>query len=178
MLFERLCSLSDIVVMRRVSKGQVMIFIRMQESNGWMMIDYSATWRYGYDFMLDAAQVIIDTDFKENLQRVAAASTPGAKETEMLDEVRACGRILRDCKSLLKEQSNLIISGLSRIMESPVQFVFYNQTNIVRLFCPDRQYFEKRGEHVFDNYINSVEIRAYCKDTERRTIENYKNARE
>ena len=122
-----------------------MIFKGLKENNGWMMAEYSATWAYGYDFMLDAAQTIID-------------------------EVRVHGGVLRDCPSVCGECGVLTVSGVSGIMECPVQFVFYNQTNLVRLYCPFRQYFKEHGEHVFDNYMNSIEIKAYCKDTERRTI--------
>ena len=42
-------------------------------------------------------------------------------------------------------------------------------TDVVRLFCPFKQYFEDHGERVFDNYMNSIEIKAYCRATERRT---------
>ena len=147
-----------------------MIFKGLKENNGWMMAEYSATWAYGYDFMLDAAQTIIDTDFQDKLQRVATAEVAGAGDIERIDEVRVHGGVLRDCPSVCGECGVLTVSGVSGIMECPVQFVFYNQTNLVRLYCPFRQYFKEHGEHVFDNYMNSIEIKAYCKDTERRTI--------
>ncbi|MDE5825540.1 MAG: hypothetical protein K2H91_12770 [Lachnospiraceae bacterium] len=150
-----------------------MIFKELKENNGWMMAEYSATWIYGYDFMLDAAQTIIDTDFQDRLQRVAAAEIAGARDMEKTDEVRANGNILRDCQSVCEECGVLTVSGISSIMECPVQFVFFNQTNLVRLFCPFKQYFKEHGEHVFDNYMNSIEIKAYCKDTERRTVEKF-----
>ena len=35
---------------------------------------------------------------------------------------------------------------------------------------PAGEYFKANGEHVFDNYVNSIEIKAYCKDTERRIL--------
>ena len=151
-----------------------MIFRNLTEDNGWTIVEYSATWRYGYDFMLDAAQIIIETDFKENLQRVATSEVIGAPDVEVLEEVKAQGNILRNCDSVKEEHGTLTVSGMSGIMKCPVQFVFYNQTNVVRLFCPIKKMFEEHGEHVFDNYMNSVEIKAYCKDTERRTLESMK----
>ena len=104
------------------------------------------------------------------LHRVAVAGIAGAADREMIDEVKACRNVLRDCEPILKECGVLTVSGISSIMECPVQFVFYNQTNVVRLFCPFKQYFEKHGEHVFDVYMDSMEIKAYCKDTERSTL--------
>ncbi len=147
-----------------------MIFKGLTENNGWMVVEYCATWRYGYDFMLDAAQVIIDTDFKTKLQRVAVAETAGARDIEVMNEVAFCRNILRNCSHVNREYGVLTISGISSIMECPIQFVFYNQTNLVRVFCPLRQYFEQNGAHVYDNYMNSIEIKAYCKDTERRIL--------
>ena len=147
-----------------------MIFAGLKENNGWMVAEYRATWKYGYDFMLDAAQIVIDTDFREGLQRIAVAKMVESADREIIGEVNACGNVLRNCKTAQEECSVLTIAGVSSIMECPVQFSFYNQTNIVRLYCPFKQYFEEHGDHVFDNYMNSVEIKAYCKDTERRTL--------
>ena len=48
-----------------------MLLKGIHEENGWMFADYQATWKYGYDFMLDAAQTVIDMDFMDRLQRVA-----------------------------------------------------------------------------------------------------------
>ena len=39
---------------------------------------------------------------------------------------------------------------------------------------PAGEYFKANGEHVFDNYVNSIEIKAYCKETERETMEKMK----
>lgn len=62
-------------------------------------------------------------------QRVATAETIGARDVEHMDEVRACGNMLRDCPSVCEECGVLTVSGISGIMECPVQFVFFNQTN-------------------------------------------------
>ena len=146
-----------------------MIFRNKKEDNGWILVEYSATWRYGYDFMLDAAQIIIDTDMGAQLQRVAVSQLGGSGSRECLENVKAADYKLRDCVSTAEECSMLIISGISKIMECPVQFMFFNQTNLVRLFCPNKAYFEEHGDHVFDNYMNSVEIEAHVKAAKRST---------
>lgn len=144
-----------------------MTYQGMKEINDWIMVEYHSTWSYGYDFMLDAAQVIIDTDFKDNTQRFAVAEIAGADDQERITELKAENYIIRDCETSKKEHGVLTISGVSDIMETPVQMVFFNQTNIVRLFCPFKKYFEIHGEHVFDKYMDSVEIKAYCIDAVR-----------
>ena len=148
-----------------------MTYQGMKEMNDWIMVEYHSTWSYGYDFMLDAAQVIIDTDFKENTQRFAVAEIAGADDQERITELKAENYVIRDCETSKKEHGVLTISGVSDIMETPVQIVFFNQTNIVRLFCPFKKYFEIHGEHVFDKYMDSVEIKAYCIDS----VRNAKN---
>ncbi len=146
-----------------------MIFQGMKEIGNWMMVEYHSTWGYGYDFMLDAAQVIIDSDFKENTQRFAVAEIAGAEDQERLTELKAENYIIRNCDTSTREHGVLTVSGMSDIMECPIQIVFFNQTNIVRLFCPFKKYFEIHGEHAFDNYMNSIEIKAYCKDAVRKS---------
>ncbi len=148
-----------------------MIFTHFAEENGWIVVDYTATWKYGYDFMLDAAQTIIDTDFKDKLQRVAVAKIAGAPDAEKLDGVAAANNNLRAFADTGEENGVLTISGASSIMECPIQICFFNQTNVVRLFCPFKKYFDEHGEHVFDNYMNSIEIKAYCKSAERDLLE-------
>ena len=148
-----------------------MTYQGMKEMNDWIMVEYHSTWSYGYDFMLDAAQVIIDTDFKENTQRFAVAEIAGADDQERITELKAENYVIRDCETSKKEHGVLTISGVSDIMETPVQIIFFNQTNIVRLFCPFKKYFEIHGEHVFDKYMDSIEIKAYCIDS----VRNAKN---
>lgn len=145
-----------------------MLLKGIREENGWMFADYQATWKYGYGFMLDAAQAVINTDFRDQLQRVAIGSAAGAGQEECIGEVRKAGNILRNCSKVARENGVLIVSGLSSIMECPVQLMFYNQTNVIRLCTPGRTIFEKGGENAFTTYLCSMEIKAYCADTERR----------
>lgn len=147
-----------------------MVFKEINTEGEWVTVEYAATWRYGYDFMLDAAQNVIDSDFRENLQRVAKSRIAGSQDDEIIDSVRENGGKLRSCKELDNECGTLTVSGISSIMECPVQLVFFNQTNVVRLFCLAKQLFEEHGERVFDNYMNSIEINAYCAATRRRVL--------
>lgn len=164
-----------------------MTFKKFSGENGWISIDYAATWKYGYDFMLDAAQAIL-SDFGEDLQRFAKAEIAGGTFVEIVDAVTMCGGKLLECRALADECGVIAVAGISRVMECPLQIIFYNQTNAVELDIPisqipashpARKIFDERGdqfEHVFDCYMDSVEIKAYCADTERRTIKRLKNA--
>lgn len=146
-----------------------MVFKEFDNEGDWVRVEYAATWKYGYDFMLDAAQVIL-ADLGSGLQRFAKYEIVGANPVEIVGEVKACGGRLRECKALEEECGAIALAGISSIMECPIQIVFFNQTNVVRLDCPIKAIFEEHGEHVFDHYMDSVEIKAYCSDTERRTL--------
>ncbi|MBR6103209.1 MAG: hypothetical protein IKP95_12330 [Ruminococcus sp.] len=139
-----------------------------KREDGWVIIDYTATWKYGYDFILDAAQGFIDNDLRDNLQRAAVAEQAGTEQTNVTEALKAAGNALRACPETAKECGMLTVAGISGIMQVPVQLVFFNQTNLVRVVSPIGKYFEENGEHVFDNYLNSVEIQAHCAATERR----------
>ncbi|MBD5112843.1 MAG: hypothetical protein HDT42_10010 [Ruminococcaceae bacterium] len=155
-----------------------MIFKESIEDNGWITVRYAATWGYGFDFMLDAAQVVL-ADFGEDLQCVAISEIAGANTDDIMEEVMDCQGKLRKCESLGEECGVLVVAGVSGIMECPIQVNFYNQTNTVVLDIPvgqipDNNPIKKElseNAHLFDNYMNSIEIKAYCADTERRTLE-------
>lgn len=146
--------------------------------NGWFSVNYAATWRYGFDFMLDAAQVLLE-DFGENLQRFATAEIAGGELVNITDKI---GGKVRECSVLKDECGVIAVAGISRVMECPMQIIFYNQTNAVGLDVPlaqlpeghpARKIFDERKddyERSFDVYMNSLEIKAYCAATERRTL--------
>lgn len=153
-----------------------MVFKNKIEENGWLTVEYAATWRYGFDFMLDAAQVLL-ADFGADLQRVAVTDIAGGNTENITADVMENRGRLRRCKSLEDECGVLAAAGISGIMECPMQLKFYNQSNVVVLDIPVGQIpdgdpikaaLAGNGEHVFDNYMNSIEIKAYCADTERR----------
>lgn len=140
------------------------------EENGWVTVFYTGTWKSGWDFMLDAVQNIVE-DFGGNLQKIAYSelAVQGAEDFDVLAEVRSHGGKLRECESLKTERGVLSAAGISAVMECPFQLVFFNQSATVRLDSPLKKFFDEHGEHVFDNYLNSVEIKAYCEGAVRRS---------
>jgi hypothetical protein len=151
-----------------------MIFKGTCEQGEFQVVDYATTWKYGYKFMLDAVQIMINTDFIGNdLQRVASGKING-EQVEWLEDVKRYGNIVRMTPGLQEEWAVLIVSGVSQTMQVPIQLMFFNQTNAVRVVCPVKKFIEDKGEHVFDNFVNSLEIKAYCEDTRRKTIEEMK----
>lgn len=143
-----------------------MLFRELKDNgNGWFTVFYTGTWKNSWEFMLDAVQNLV-IDFGDNLQRVAYNDLD-KDDVEILAEVKANRGDLRRCPSLKTERSTLSAAGVSSVMGCPLQVVFINQSAAVGLDCPVKEIFEEHGEHVFDNFMNSVEIRAYCADAAR-----------
>lgn len=141
--------------------------------NGWIYVEYRTTWEADYDFILDAAQIVINTDFRENLQLIAASKAEGIEYKNVMQELAGCKYQLRNCPETYERNGSILIAGESQLMMCPIQLVFYTDTSMVRLCSPDVDYFKKNGMDVFDNYINSVEIKAHCLKTERELKERY-----
>ena len=148
-----------------------MILRKIREKQGWVQMEYATTWSYNYDFILDAVQEVIDLDLQENLRRVAVTHMENDDEVEYLKEVLEHNRVIRDCPSLVRENAVVIVAGVSRIMEQPIQLVFFNGTAEVCAYCPSWKFLDDNGDHVFDNYMNSIEIKGYCRNAERETLE-------
>ena len=146
-----------------------MLYMGMTEDTekGWVFIEYRSTWEMDYDFVLDAAQVVINTDLRENLQQIAVSKAQGVDFENVIAEAGNYKYNLRECPSTKEENGALIIAGKSQLMECPMQLIFFSNTSTVKLCSPEREYFEKNGFNVFDTYMNSVEIKAHCLRTER-----------
>lgn len=120
-------------------------------------IEYASTWRYDTSFVLAAAQAILDSDMRnpEDVRRITADGS------EITFLTREAGLSL---SAVPKAQGcrALTLSGISRIMEVPVTFSFQAGTDRVVLESGSLRYFARYGGHVFDRYMDSIEITACC----------------
>ena len=141
-----------------------MIFQSINENDGWIHLEYTTTWTYSYDIILDFLQVLIDMDFTADVQRIASAKEKGAPFTECLEEVKSKDFDVRRSDEISKTAGVVAIAGYSNIMNCPFQIVFYNNTNKVRILCPEKDFFTEHGDHALDNHLNGIEIQAYSKN--------------
>jgi len=146
-----------------------MLFQGINKNENWVCLDYTTTWKYDYDLALFMAQHIINEDLCEYFQYAATAEERGGDQTECTEQLKAARLALRECNETAYMKGTLAIAGVSRIMGCPLQFLFYADTNHMQVMSPAADFFDKNGEHILDNYLNSVEIMAYCRRTERDT---------
>ena len=135
-----------------------------------VILDYESTWDMSQEIVFDATQVIIDIDLKDTIQRYMTVIKETKESVDRLAEIKEHEYNLLSCDFIKDGTDVVVVAGKSTIMEVPIQVAFYVGTRQVRLFVSDINYFEKNGRHVFDNYMCSIEINAYCKHTERKVL--------
>ena len=62
-----------------------MILKNVERNDNFVIFEYIATWPYGFDFMLDVTQLIINSDFKHNVTRFAYAPLGTDLKDRLLD---------------------------------------------------------------------------------------------
>ena len=152
-------------------KGRMMIFSRMIDENGWKLAEYETTYTYDNEFVLDAFQYLADHDLKDSIQMLRAADHEGNR-TDLLPEAKKNGFRFRMCPSLDENYEVLSLAGISGNSGVPMQFMFYPGCDMMRIYCPDVQYIMENGDHVFDRYVNDLEIRACCMQAERKALQS------
>ena len=145
-----------------------MIFEGFNKTEKYVVLGYKTTWNLSREIVFDAAQVILDTDFEENVQRIITVNTSANENKDYLEEFKNNNRNLLGCE--IGQFDSLVVAGKSSIMEVPVQFAFYVGESHIRVFVFDPEFLDKYGKDVFDNYMSSIEINAYCRNTERRVL--------
>ena len=87
---------------------------------------------YGWETILSWAQYLADSDLR--LETVSSGNM-GSDERDCISSVRQHGGILKDVPELAQEQGYLGIGGASAVLPTPVKFVWFNQTRILRIFA-------------------------------------------
>ncbi len=150
-----------------------MIFRSLLNTIEGMQLKFSTTWEYRYDFILDAVQEIIKTDYSDSISRIAVKNDGDKEFVECLKELKSADMNVRNSETLSDRHNELVIEGESRIMRCTLEFHFFCDTNVVELTCREKGYIRKKGKHSFDIYMDSLEINAYCRDARRRAIQKH-----
>ena len=126
----------------------------------WGHYDYRTTWPYGWDFILEATQFLVDTDI-EQVQQLQVGVL-GREETDIVEEFHRAGRRLSDT-SASQENGFLSIAGHSRIMECALKIVLVNQTAGLRLSAMRSQIPQEARDdpQAFTTYVSSLEINGH-----------------
>lgn len=151
--------------------GEAMKVIEFGRSNDgeWLSYVFQTTWPYGWEFVLEACQVLIDRDLVRADRlfygRMDERGPDHSAELEAVNgQIRATGAA--------QESAFLILGGYSRLMQCPLSLQFNNQTDVLMLTT----YVEEVPEEVrerpdaFTTYVSSIELNAYISMTRKGLI--------
>ena len=128
-------------------------------------IHYDLTWAVGWEQILSFIEVIIKTDFeKGGIQSVEVGMIAGAESVDVTKDLEEHGNRIRDTEFSKKESGYIVIAGYSSIMRVPMRIAIWNQLDHFMLQLVNDTAIEKFGEHVFDKYVDSIEILETDKD--------------
>ena len=103
--------------------------------------------------------MIIKTDFeKGGIQSVEVGMIAGAESVDVTKDLEEHGNRIRDTEFSKKESGYIVIAGYSSIMRVPMRIAIWNQLDHFMLQLVNDTAIEKFGEHVFDKYVDSIEI--------------------
>ncbi|MGN0764381.1 MAG: hypothetical protein ACI4MK_13370 [Aristaeellaceae bacterium] len=98
----------------------------------WKQFDYRWPHRFGYDFMLRSAQWLMDHGMPAKTLTTAAIT--GAPETEHAQQLQE-GLTLKECAG--REAGVLALGGFSATAHGLLKIVWFNQTDLVRVFITE-----------------------------------------
>ena len=148
-----------------------MILVGVKENGQWMEYRYKTTWKNGWDEVLYYADAIAKTT--ENSEFFVGEVGAKSKKIQINSE-----------KELLEIEENgrFFIKGLSKIWDlTPMRFKIFNQSRIVQIYVKtsyinsltkeDGIHYEKYElDHIFDRFVDSIELTAYKLLTENRAV--------
>lgn len=123
---------------------------------------------YGWGFMQDAVQWLIDHDL-DDVRTFSASVMPGFGEIELIDELVNNEMKVLQCPTVQEEDFGVLsVGGESKTLNCRVKLVFFNQTRVMRIFCelmPDMQRAREYVETVLTNIL-AIQFFATNKDFE------------
>ncbi len=123
---------------------------------------YELTWNVGWNQIISFIDVIIKSDFiKGEIQSVEVGIIAGAKSIDVTQELKENSYNIKDTNFAKNESGFIVITGSSSIMKVPMRITIWNQLNRFLLQIMSDKDIEESGEHCFDKYVDSIEIRGH-----------------
>lgn len=122
--------------------------VKHLQSGDWHQYDILLAARpYNWDYMVDTAEYISHADL-EDISTLTVSLLISSNEHEIIEEYYACGNSVKRIPQLHKEQGSLAIGGISQKLQEPLKIVWFNQTNIIRIFgiTDDEMFIRKYAE--------------------------------
>ena len=123
---------------------------------------YELTWAVGWEQIISFIDAIIKSDFSNGeIQSAAIGRTAGANSVDVTKELKEKENKVKETSFSKEESAYIIIAGYSSIMEISMRITIWNQLNRFMLQIMGDTKTEKYGEHCYDKYVDSIEIRGH-----------------
>lgn len=128
---------------------------------------YEGTWNqydfllaaqgYGWDYILDSAEYMIQADF-HHVGTISVSPTIGDKVVEYIDQFNDAGNSIKKIDALHREASMLGVGAISNALKAPVKIVWINQTKVLRMMTPvdDEDLMQRYAETVIRRTFNTL----------------------
>lgn len=107
--------------------------LRPMADGPWEGYEFRLSGDYGWQYMLENAQYMADADLRD-VGSVTAGANPMGENRQFIEEVQANGGRIDTCPALHDERENLGVGGISRTFGVPTKVVWYNRTDLLRVF--------------------------------------------
>ncbi len=156
-----------------------MILKNIGESNNTTSLYYELTFRISWEQLIGIIHAIMKSDFNSKVNTLLVGEIAGSKGIDKLSELIDADYNIQKSTIAQKEQGWISISGYSKTMETNIQFTLWNQLNRCLVEIENEPYLEKEGDHVYDKYVNSIEVTGFAfyarEDERKRMMEKKEN---
>lgn len=143
-----------------------MVYKGMEKQGPFTSLFYELTWPIGWDHILSFLDIIIKTDFSSangngHVTSISVGFIAGAEPVDETQDLVAHDYEIKNTDFAKNESGFVILAGESSFMHVPMRFTLWNQLDrcLVQVMNDDK--IDKEGEHVYDKYLNSIEIRGH-----------------
>ncbi len=143
-----------------------MQFVKAEKKDIFTTLYYELTWPVSWELIIAFLDVMIETDFsKDGVEEVRVGKSMGAKGKNVTKELKKADYHIKGTSFAKEEASYISLQGNSKIMNVNMRITFWNQLGRCLLELAFDEAIEEHGEHYYDKYVDSVEIRGYIDRT-------------
>lgn len=152
-----------------------MILKKIGENNNTTSLYYQLTFRISWNQLIGLVDSIVTFDFKKTADKILVGEIEGSTGIDKTKELQDADYDIYKTDFSKEEKGWISISGYSKIMDVNITFTFWNQLNRCLVEIENEKYLKQEGDHVYDKYVNSIEINGFviaAKEEERKKIAN------
>lgn len=143
-----------------------MILLDVVKSEPFTTLYYEMTWKISWDQIMSFTEVLLRDFAKRGIQSLEVGYT-GCAPDDVTKELMEKHLKIQECSFAGEEKSMVVVAGDSEVNEIPMRFTFWANTNRCMVNLKNDDQIEKKGDHAYDKYMDSLEIMGHVEFTKR-----------